>query len=403
MATRTQLALHVALAAVLAAGGAGAKVYVEFRPRISMMAGYDDNVTLGFVPGSGTVGTDGFGQVAPGLKLDLFGEHDLHLDLDCQAGIARLAHPQQFGLTSSAFAGNETCALGTKVHLSTRDRLLIRSSATYAQDPFSIAGLGLLLRPGQTQIFVAKFAGEVRHALSGHSEFDYGLDTQALAFGAGDPGNGYIISPSVKYGFRTTPRGKWDVGLREQLFFGVGAAPNPRAPKGAPGGLLDEAHSALVGYTYDLTPYANIFARGGGLLLTGGARSVAQPVARVGIESYTPTTALSLTLAHDLVIGPSSAGPLVGDIAEMGLVQQWQQLGGHVRFGIYRNASAFQQSQLGSVGYGAEAGLDWNFTRDLKLGIAATRDARLNDVQTAAQVDRDVVQMRLTWEKARFE
>ena len=412
MATRTQLALHVALAALMAAGGAGAKVYIEFRPRVSLMGGYDDNVTLGYLPGSGSVGADSFGQVVPGLKLDLFGEHDLHLDLDCQAGIARLAHPQEFGLSSSAFAGNETCALGTKVHLSPRDRLLLKTSATYAQDPFSIAGLGLLLRPGQTQIFIAKFSGEVDHALSSRTEIDYGLDTQALAFGQGDPGNGYIIAPSLKYAWRTSARGKWDVGVREQLFFGIGVKPDPanlRAPKGAPGGLLDQAHSALLGYTYALTPYAQMFVRGGGLLLTPGpssapgAQDIAQPVVRFGIESYTPTTALSLTLAHDLVIGPSTAGPLVGDIAEIGLVQQWQQLGAHFRLGMYRNASAFQQTQLGSLGYGGEAGLDWSFTRNVRLGIAAVRDARLNDVQTAAQVDRDVVQLRLTWEKARFE
>ena len=397
MATRTQLALHVALAALLAAGGAGAKVYIEFRPRLSLMGGYDDNVRLN---GSGA---DSFGQAAPGLKLDLFGEHDLHVDLDCQAGLARLAHPQEFGLSSSAFAANENCALGTKVHLSPRDRLLIKSSATYAQDPFSIAGLGLLLRPGQTQIFVGKFSGQMNHALSGRAQIDYGLDAQMLDFGAGDYGNGYVIAPSVKYAFRSSPRGTWDAGVREQLFFGIGTAPNPRAPKGAVGGLLDYAHSALLGYTWDLTPYANLFARGGALLLTGGTQQEVQPVARFGIESYTPTTALSLTLAHDLVIGPSTAGPLVGDIAEIGVVQQWQQLGAHLRFGMYRNANAFQQRQLGALGYGTELGLDWNFTRNLKLGIAAVRDARLNDMQAAAQVDRNVVQMRLTWEKARFE
>ena len=38
----------------------------------------------------------------------------------------------------------------------------------------------------------------------------------------------------------------------------------------------------------------------------------------------------------------------------------------------------------------------------LRGEVAALRDARINDV-TAAQVDRDVVQVRLTWEKARFE
>ncbi len=403
MAARTQLALHVALAVLLLAWGASAKVYIEFRPRLSMMAGYDDNVLLGNVPGRDSIGSDPFGQVQPGLKLDLFGEHDLHIDLDCQAGLARLAHPQQFGLSSGAFAANETCVLGTKVHLSARDRLLVHSSATYAQDPFSIAGLGLLLRPGQTQIFVGKFAGEIDHALSGHSEIDYGLDTQALAFGWGDPGNGFVIAPSVRYAWRTSVRSKWDLGVREQLFFGIGAPPNTRAPNGAVGGLLDEAHTALLGYTWELTPYANLFARGGALLLTGGVQGVAQPVARFGIESYTPTTAISLTLAHDLVIGPSTAGPLIGDIAELGVMQQWDHLGAHVRIGMYRNASAFRQSQLGTLGYGGEVGLDWSFTRNLKLGVAAVRDARLNNLALAQQVDRDVVQLRLTWEKARFE
>jgi hypothetical protein len=403
MAARAQLALHVALAVLLLAWGTSAKVYIEFRPRLSMMAGYHDNVLLGNLPGQNGVGADSFGQVQPGLKLDLFGEHDLHVDLDCQAGLARLVHPQEFGLSSGAFAANETCVLGTKVHLSPRDRLLVHSSATYAQDPFSIAGLGLLLRTGQTQIFVARFSGEIDHALSSHSEIDYGLDTQALAFGAGDPGNGYVIAPSVKYAWRTSARSKWDLGVREQLFFGIGAAPNPRAPKGAAGGLLDEAHSALLGYTWALTPYAELFARGGALLLTGGAQSVPQPVARFGIESYTPTTAISLTLAHDLVIGPSTAGPLVGDIAELGLVKQWEHLGAHFRIGMYRNASAFRQSELGTLGYGGEVGLDWMFTRNLKLGVAALRDARLNNLALAQQVDRDVVQLRLTWEKARFE
>src|SRR5207248_1986062 len=176
--TPVRAQLLVALAAVLAARGASAKVYIEFRPRMSMMGGYDDNVRLN------GAGADAFGQAVPGLKLDLFGEHQLHVALDCEAGLARLAHPEEFGISSGAFAASETCALGTRVHLSSRDRLVLKSSATYAQDPFSIAGLGLLLRPGQTQIFVGKLAGQIDHALTAHSEIDYGLETQALAFGA---------------------------------------------------------------------------------------------------------------------------------------------------------------------------------------------------------------------------
>src|SRR5882724_8756752 len=151
----TKLALRVVFAALLVAGGASAKVYVEWRPRMSFMAGYNDNVLLN---GSGA---DGFGQAVPGIKLDIFGDHALHVELDCQAGIARLAHPESFGFSSGAFAANETCALGTRAHLSPRDKLDIRASATYAQDPFSIAGFGLLLRPGQNA-YSAVFLQHVR-------------------------------------------------------------------------------------------------------------------------------------------------------------------------------------------------------------------------------------------------
>jgi hypothetical protein len=396
MMAATRLALLVAFAALLAARGAGAKVYIEWRPRISLMAGYNDNVLLN---GSGA---DGFGQAVPGIKLDLFGEHELHVAVDCQAGVARLAHPEKFGFSSGAFAGNETCNVDSKVHLSPRDKLHFRGGATYSQDPFSI-GLGLLLRPGQSDIFVARVSGEVEHGLSGHSEIDYGMDGQALAFGSGDPGNGFVLAPNLRYAWKTSARSKWDLGVREQLFFGIGApAGSPRAPNGAPGGLLDEGHSLLLGYTYALNPWTDLTVRGGGLLLTG-LNQAAMPTARLQLESYTPGVALSIMVAHDLVIGPSSAGPLIGDFAELGVMRDWEHLEAHLRLGVYRNAGVSHALELGTLGYGTEVGLGWKFTRDLRVEVAALRDARLNDVTVAQQVDRNVLQLRLIWEKARFE
>ena len=392
----TKLALRVVFAALLLAGGASAKVYVEWRPRISFLAGYNDNVLLN---GSGA---DGVGQAVPGIKLDVFGDHALHVALDCQAGVSRLAHPESFGFSSGAFAANETCTLGTRAHLSPRDKLDVRASATYAQDPFAIAGFGLLLRPGQNDVFVARLSGEIQHALSGHSEIDYGADAQALAFGAGDRGNGYMVAPHLGYAWKTSARSKWDVGVREQLFFGVGADPNPRAPAGAPGGLLDQAHSLQLGYTYALAPWSSLTVRAGGAMVTG-LNQAAMPTARFTIESYTPSVALSFTVAHDLMIGPISAGPLVGDVAEVALIREWEYLSGRVRLGVYRNADVSRATDLGALGYGGEAALGWKFTRDLRLEFAALRDARLNDVTVANQVDRNVFQLRLTWEKARFE
>src|SRR5258705_222721 len=392
----TKHALRAAFAALLLAGGASAKVYVEWRPRLSLLGGYSDNVQLN------GWGGDSFGQAVPGLKLDIFGDHALHVAADFQVGLARLANPESFGISSGTFASSETCLLDTRVHLSEQDKLQIRTGATYAQDPFSIAGLGLLLRPGQDHIFVAKFFGEVQHALSGHTEIDYGAEAQALAFQAGDPGNGYVVAPHLRYAWKTSARSKWDLGVREQLFFGVGADPNPLAPNGAPGGLLDQAHSALIGYTYALTPYASMNTRGGVVLVTGMHQAV-QPVLRFTLESYTPTTAISLTVGHDLVIGPSNAGPLIGDIAEVGLTRDWEHVATRLRIGMYRNADVGHALQEGTLGYGAEVALGWKFTRDLRLEFAALRDARINDVTVAAQVDRDVLQLRFIWEKMRFE
>ena len=57
----------------------------------------------------------------------------------------------------------------------------------------------------------------------------------------------------------------------------------------------------------------------------------------------------------------------------------------------------------GALGYSTEAGVAWKFTRDLRLEAAAMRDARLNDMTVAQQVDRDVFQLRFVFEKARFE
>ena len=151
-----------------------------------------------------------------------------------------------------------------------------------------------------------------------------------------------------------------------------------------------------------MAPWANLTVRGGPVVLTGRADPVAAPTLKVIFESYTPSTAWAVTVGHDLVIGPTSAGPLIGDIAELGVIQDWEHLGAHFRFGLYRNADAFQPLTVGAIGYGTEVGLAWKFTRDLRLEVAAMRDARVNDVTVAQQVDRDVVQLRLTWEKARF-
>lgn len=383
------------------ATAAQAKVYLELRPRASLVAGVDDNVLL---DGSGA---DGFGQATPGLKLDLYGDHQLRANLDCQVGLARVLHPDQFRLSSGSFAANESCLFQARDHLSARTSTRWQGRVTYAQDPFALSGLGLLLRPGQSQIFVARLDGEFSHAATREGQVVTGFNSQALHFAANDPGNGYFAAPYVRYAVRTSSRTTLDLGVREQLFLGAGSVKDPAAPAGSPlakdfeGGLLDEGHAVLAGWQYRLTQYATALVRGGPMLVTGRRGQIFVPTGTLQIEAATPTSAVHVTVGHDLVSGASQAGALIGDIAEFSALGELGSFGAHFRAGVYRNADLFAQATLGSVGYGTELSVDYRLGREWKLGVAALRDARLSDVNVGRNVDRDVVQVRLIWERAR--
>src|SRR6184192_823719 len=135
MAARASTALLV-VAAAFAAGPASAKVYTELRPRVSLLGGLDDNVRLD------ATGGDYFGRAQPGLRLDIYGDHRMHIDVDCQASLARLGHPERFRDASpSDFATGEQCAAGYAERLSPRLLLHLRSRAGYMQDPLAISGL----------------------------------------------------------------------------------------------------------------------------------------------------------------------------------------------------------------------------------------------------------------------
>jgi hypothetical protein len=52
------------------------------------------------------------------------------------------------------------------------------------------------------------------------------------------------------------------------------------------------------------------------------------------------------------------------------------------------------------LGYSTEASLDYRFAKEWTMGAAALRDARITGLD-GPDVDRDVVELRLTWERAR--
>src|SRR6267143_1592429 len=370
METRIHIPLLLAVSALAAAGPASAKVYVTWKPRVSLFAGYNDNVLL---DGSGA---DSFGQARPGVRLDLYGEHQLHVDLDCQAGVGRLLHPEKFPRDGGALASSEQCIAHYRDHWSPRTSSHLTLRSTYAQDPFAISGLGLLLRAGQSQV---------------------------LTFGSNDPGNGAVFTPSIGYAYRTSPYDNVTLTGREQLFYSFGATPAPGSGlSGAPSGILTEAHSLQLGWERRLRPWATLKASGGPLYLTGQNGGQFSPTARLEIESITPRLAARLIVSHDLIIGAFRAGAIVGDLAEAATLINLGDFTGGLRLGVYRNSDLPRQfTAIGPAGYSGEVSLDYRIGREWTMGLAALRDARLNDTNVGPQVDRDVMQLRLTWERFR--
>jgi hypothetical protein len=389
--------IHISLlaAAIAVAGPASAKVYVQWKPRASFFAGFNDNVLL---DGSGA---DGFGQARPGIRLDLFGDHQFHVDVDCQAGLGRLLHPDKFALDGGAFATSEQCIAHYKDHWSPRTSSHVQLRSTYAQDPFAISGLGLLLRAGQTQVFSTQLSVGVDHAVSARGQWRFGFDSQVLAFGTNDPGNGAVFTPSIGYAYRTTPYDNVTLTGREQLFYSFGATPPEGSGLSAvPSGIVTEAHSLQLGWERRLRPWATLKASGGPLYVTGQNGGLFSPTAKLELESITPRLAARLILSHDLIIGASRAGAIIGDLAEVATLVNLGVFSGGLRLGVYRNSDLPSQfTAIGPAGYSGEVSLDYHIGREWSVGVAALRDARLNDTNVGRQVDRDVVQMRLTWER----
>jgi hypothetical protein len=166
------------------------------------------------------------------------------------------------------------------------------------------------------------------------------------------------------------------------------------------GGIVTEAHSLQLGWERRLRPWATLKASGGPLYVTGQSGGQFSPTAKLELESITPTLAARLILSHDLIIGAFRAGALVGDLAEVAALATMGNLVAGIRAGIYRNSDLPSQFRaLGPAGYSGEVSLDYRIGREWTVGVAGLRDARLTDTNVGQQVDRDVVQLRLTWER----
>jgi hypothetical protein len=390
---RSIAALGVCAAALFSAA-AHAKVYSEWQPRLMVGAGYDDNILLD------ASGGDAYGQVVPGLKLYLFGDHGMRTVFDCQVGLSRLARPGLYAAAGGDSVMNQLCGVDFRSRLGTRTALRFSIREQYSQDPFAVSNLGLLLRAGQQRLFHGKVTSELSYRGSQYGTWIGGVDAMSMFFTAGDPGNGLVVTPHLRYERRFTARDSWSLGVREQGFYALGD-PTSRTQQRWGLNATGYGSTALAGYKHRFNAFTLMEVTAGPVLLLRPGRSDMVPVGRLDIEAATPTNGLHLTLLHDLVLGPSLGGPLLGDLAELALTAQLVQgLQGHLRGGIYRNEVVGGTSS-GIIGYSAGVGLDWHMNRAWVLGATVGREARLSGEVGDHTVDRNVVQLRLTWELPR--
>src|SRR4051812_41030833 len=122
---RVLAALGVCVAALVPAA-AHAKVYAEWQPRVTVGAGYDDNILLN------ASGGDAYGQVLPGLKLYLFGDHGMRTVFDCQVGLSRLARPELYAAAGGDAVVNQLCAVDYRARLGTRTSLRFNIREQYS-------------------------------------------------------------------------------------------------------------------------------------------------------------------------------------------------------------------------------------------------------------------------------
>jgi len=389
---RSVAALAMCVAALGTARRAEAKVYAEWQPRVSVGAGYDDNILL-----NGT-GGDPFGQLLPGLKLYLFGDHGMKSVFDCQAGVSRLARPDQFPGAGGDLVLNQRCGADFKSRLGARTGLKFSFIEQYAQDPFSIANLGLLLRPGQRNIFQSRLRSELSVRSDLHDTWLIGIDQDALYFSSGDPGNGMVVTPHVAFERQTSARDTFSLAAREQMFFALGSA-TVAAQQTWAANSTGSGSALLGGYRRRLNHVTTVEVVAGPSVVAQPSGTHFLPVGRVDLDWATPTAGLHATVLHDLVLGPNRGGPLIGDIGEVGVTANiFESLRGHLRAGVYRN-QAVGAASSGVIGYGTGAGLDWLLGRAWTLGATYGRDSRLGGDDVDHLVDRNVVQLRLVWEQ----
>jgi hypothetical protein len=369
MGARWQTARAVVAIAVLCAGArAGASVQVEPIARLSLEGGYDSNALY-----DGKGGNE-MGRVSPDLGLHL---RDHTWSALVWAGGDLLMYPQR----GRGAVWNQRGQALAKARLSPRLTLDLDGKGTYAFDPLGLARLGIFTPDrGEALALRAKtrLAWRADHEWTVAGSFD----EHVVRFSDGTGAASH--TPALEATRRLGRRLEAGATYKFDVFQGFGA--------GAERAL---AHEVLAVARWRWTRRLTLEAEAGPALWNGTTSTWLLPQAGVQLFGVWRGDDVRLSLRHGVGLGVL-ATPGLFDSAEAGVTlklgSSWQL---HADGGLWRSGAPPWGSDA-AVGYGIEGEFAYSVTRDVRIGLGASRFARAD--LASSQFDRNVVGLRMSWE-----
>jgi hypothetical protein len=369
MGVRWRTAEAALVAAILcAAARARGSVQVEPIARLSLEGGYDSNVLY-----DGRGGND-MGRVSPDLGVHL---RDHTYSLTLLAGGDLLMYGRE-----SSTVWNQRGEGVLAARLTPRLSLDAEARGTYAFDPIGLARVGIFSPRQESALLLG---GKARLAWRSDHRWTFAGTFEDHVLRFSDGAGAASFTPGVEATRRLDRRLEAGGTYRFDVFQGYGAD----AGRGA------YAHEALGIARWRWARRVVLEATGGAALWRGQTGTWLLPQAGVQLFGQWRRADLRLSLRHGVGLG-IDARPGLFDSAEVGVTlrlgRSWLV---HGDGGLWR-AGAPPWGSDAVLGYGVEGEIAYRLTRELRLGLAASRFARAD--LASSRFDRNIVGLRMTWE-----
>ncbi len=358
--------LALAIAALCAVEPAGASVQVDPIARLTLEGGYDSNILY---DGRG----DRLGRVSPDLGLSL-------RDHTWAAALSAGGDLLDYGGRSGAPVWNQRGRLLLRAAPERRLAIDLDTSATYVNDPVGLARLAIIGRNSAALLV----RGDARVAWRAERDWKASATYHEALVRFGDGTGAAAHTPGVEL-----------VEILGQHLEAGGAFKTDFFQGFDPATRSARAYEASAVVRARLSRRLTVQADGGPALWTSGGSTSLLPQAGVELLAASREGDARLSLRHGVGLG-LLATPGLADTAEGAFTWKvGRSLQLHADGGLWRSGE-IPWGRNGATGYGVQGEVGWRFTKELLVGLGASRFARA-DVASSLY-DRNIVGLRVAWE-----